>query len=241
VTLVAPPILVWLTLFLALAFTGSRAGLLAGAAAVVAQGMLAAFRQGLRRRKARWALAGVLGAVCGLAVVAFAGFEEGLGRLAATSPFELGWDVRTQVYANTLELWSRFPMFGTGLGTFVHAFPMVQPESLDLFWRHAHNDPLELLAVGGLVGGALLAGGLGTLVLRLLRVLRRGRRREDQAAALAALGALVAAGLHELADFGLTMPANALTLAILCGAAVGAAIQEPGAPETRKSRRKRPS
>jgi hypothetical protein len=74
------------------------------AAAIVAQEVLAAFRQGLRRRKARWALAGVLGVVRGLAVVAFAGFEEGLGRLAATSPFELGWDVCTQVYANTLEL-----------------------------------------------------------------------------------------------------------------------------------------
>jgi O-antigen ligase len=238
VTLVAPPLLVWLTLFLALAFTGSRAGVLAGAAAVVAQGMLAAFRRGLRRRRVRWALVGVLVALCGLAAVAFAGFEAGLGRLAATSPFDLGWEVRTGVYRHTLELWGRFPLLGTGLGTFVHGFPLVQPESLALFWRHAHSDPLELLAVGGLVG--VLAAGLGVaaLVVRLLRVLRKGRRREDQAAALAALGALAAVGLHELADFGLTMPANALTLAVLCGAAAGAAVEEPGGGGRHRLRRR---
>jgi hypothetical protein len=86
----------------------------------------------------------------------------------------------------------------------------------------------------------VLAAGLGVaaLVVRLLRVLRKGRRREDQAAALAALGALAAVGLHELADFGLTMPANALTLAVLCGAAAGAAVEEPGGGGRHRLRRR---
>jgi len=220
VALVAPPALAWLTLFAALAFTGSRAGLLAALAGVLAQGLLLAFRRGPRRRTLAWALVGALAAAAGLGVVAFAGYEEGLGRLAATSLHGVAWNERIDVYRATLDLWRLFPWLGTGLGTFLHAFPLVQrPAPDELFWRHAHSDPLELLAVAGGVGGALLLVALAAVVVRLVRVLRRGQRREDRAAALAALGALAAVGLHELADFGLTMPANALALAALVGAA----------------------
>ena len=230
VILAGSPALVWLTLFLALAFTGSRAGLVAGVLGTVAQGALVAFRHGLRRQGVRWALSGALVAAAGLAVVAWAGYEKGLARLAATSPYELAWGDRTQVCIHTLELWRSFPGLGTGLGTFLDAFPLVQPASVDDLWRHAHNDPLELLAVTGVTGALLAAVGLFALVRRLLRVLRSGQRREDRAAALAALGALTALGLHGLADFGITMPANALTLAVLVGAAAAAPVEAPAGP-----------
>ena len=45
-----------------------------------------------------------------------------------------------------------------------------------------------------------------------------------RAAVVAALDALVAAAVHELFDFGLTLPANAITLAVLCGAALAAGV-----------------
>jgi O-antigen ligase len=239
VALVALPTLAWLTLFAALAFTGSRAGLVAALVGVVAQGALLALRRGLGRRGLGWALAGALAgavvAAAGLAVVAFAGFEAGLGRLAGTSPYEVVWNERIAVYRATWELWQEFPWLGTGLGTFLHAFPLGQrPAEDELLWRHAHSDPLELLAVAGGLGGALLLVGLAAVLLRLLRLLRHGRRREDRAAGLAVLGALVAVGIHELADFGLTMPANALTLAALVGAAMAAPYRERS-PEGRTS------
>src|SRR6185295_15843944 len=46
---VAPPVIVWLLLFAGLAFSGSRAGLLAGLAAVLAQGAMLAAGEGKRR------------------------------------------------------------------------------------------------------------------------------------------------------------------------------------------------
>lgn len=240
VALAAPPALAWLVLFAALAFTGSRAGLVAALVGVVAQGALLALRRGVGRRGLGWALAGAVGgavvAGAGLAVVAFAGFEAGLGRLAGTSPYQVAWNERIDVYRATCELWQEFPWLGTGLGTFLHAFPLVQrPAEDELLWRHAHSDPLELLAVAGGLGGALLLAGLAAVVLRLFRLLRHGRRREDRAAALAVLGALVAVGLHELADFGLTMPANALTLAALVGAATAAPYRNGRSPGGRTS------
>lgn len=213
--LAVPPVLLWLTVFAGLAFTGSRAGLLAALAAVGVQGCLLA----ASRRSWRAAAAGLAAASTGLATVVFLGLRQGLGRLLATSPFEVTWSARLAAYVATLALWRRFPWTGSGLGTFGEAFSLVQPEGLAGTWRHAHSDPLELLATTGVVGVVIVGAGLVWLGIRLWKVLVHGRRTEDRAAALAALGAAVALGLHECLDFGLTMPANALTLAILCGAA----------------------
>ena len=214
-----PPVLVWLTLFAGLAFSGSRAGLLAAMAAVSVQGALAA---GSRRR--RWWLAplGALAALAGVGVVAAIGPREGLGRLLATSATDVSLGARLEEYRVALGLWARFPFTGTGLGTFRDAFPLVQTPVLEGTFWHPHSDFLEVLVTAGLAGAALVTFGLWSLVRALARVLRQGGRSEDRAAGLAALGLLVSAGVHESMDFGLSMPGNAITLAILLGAAAAA-------------------
>ncbi len=219
--LVVPPAVFWLGCFVGLAFTRSRAGLLAAVAGVAVQGLLLA----LPRRRWRLATVGLAAAAVGLAAVAWLGLQQGLGRLLATSVYDVAWNARLEVGRLCLKLWSQFPWTGTGLGTFRDAFTAV--ETADLWtgtWIHAHDDLVELLATTGLVGVLLAAVGLAALVLRLLRVLVRGRRSEDRAAALAALGALAAIAVHELFDFGLTLPANALVLAVLCGSAAGSPL-----------------
>lgn len=222
VTGLAPPCLVWLTLFTGLAFTGSRAGMIAAILAAVLQGLLIA---GTGRR---WQLApaGAAAVGIGLGVVAAIGLEEGLGRLLGTSPYEVAWSSRREVYVATWELWRGFPLFGTGLGSFREAFPLVQPAGLAGLWRHAHSDPLELLATSGLLGLVLLLAGLGFLLRTLSEVLQRGRRSEDRAAGLAALGSIAALAIHEMFDFGLTLPANAFTLAIFLGAAAAVRLDD---------------
>ncbi|HEY2295200.1 MAG TPA: O-antigen ligase family protein [Thermoanaerobaculia bacterium] len=225
ISLAAPPMMLWLTLFAGLAFTGSRAGLLAAAAAVSAQGVLAA---GERRR---WWLAplGAAVALAGIAAVAAIGWREGLGRLLATSAADVSLGARLREYGAALDLWRRFPATGTGLGTFRDAFPLVQPADLQGTWWHPHSDPLEVLVTAGLAGAALLAAGLWGLAARLAAVLRDGGRSEDRAAGLAALGVLVSLAVHEELDFGLSMPGNAVTLAVLLGAASAARVRERSA------------
>lgn len=223
VFLTVPPVLVWLTLFAGVAFTGSRSGLLAAVSATVVQGALIT-----SRRRRRWAPVGLGVALVGLAVVAFVGFQEGLGRALSTTVFDVTWSDRVRVYAACWTLWSRFPWIGTGLGTFREALPMVEPADLEGTWRHAHNDYLELLVTAGLAGVAVLAPALVSLLGRLRRVLLHGRRSADRAAAVAVLGALAGAGVHSAFDFGLTMPANAITLAVLCGAGAGVGVRNHG-------------
>jgi O-antigen ligase len=225
VLLVAPPVMLWLTLFAGLSFTGSRGGLLAAVAAVTVQGVLAA------RVRKRWWLAplGAVAALGGLVVVASVGFREGLGRWLTTSMADVSLGARLREYGAVLELWRRFPATGSGLGTFRDAFPLVQTAEMQGTWWHPHSDLLEVLATAGLVGAALLAAGLFTLVRRLAAVLAEGGRSEDRAAALAAFGILTSLGLHEALDFGLTMPGNAVTLGVLLGAVAAARVREGSA------------
>jgi hypothetical protein len=78
----------------------------------------------------------------------------------------------------------------------------------------------------------LLSLAVGTLFLSLGQTLRSDARSEDRAPALAALGAMIAAAVHETFDFGLTLPANLLALALVCGAAAGwRAAAKTAAPE----------
>ena len=214
---IAPPTLCWFSLFFCLAFTGSRAGLAAGLVATAVQGALI----GTHRRYRRWLPVGaVLGGV-GVAGVGILGIEAGLGRWLATSSYELTWSVRRAVYSSLWDLIAEFPLTGFGMGAFRVTFPRVQPSAARGTWTHAHNDWLELIASAGWVVTVSFCICLALFIYRMLSASSRGERSEDRAARVAALGALTATGLHSCLDFGLTMPANALALVVICGTAAG--------------------
>jgi len=90
-----------------------------------------------------------------------------------------------------------------------------------------------VLATTGVVGAAILLVGAAVLLRRLGRVMFHAPRSEDRGVALAALGALAAVAVHSAFDFGLSLPANSVTLAILCGAALTVKVERPkAAPPT---------
>ena len=212
---VGPPAIVFLLLLGGLVLTGSRAALLSALAAMAVQGAVIGSRRGRK-----WLLAGGLAVgLAGVVAIAALGAEGTFSRLAASSVDELSGGYRIEAALATFDLFRLFPLTGSGLGTFQAAFPLVQPPTIPGFWRHAHADWVEFLATTGLVGAALLGIGLFFYGKRLRQVVLHGERSEGRAAGLAALGALVAVGIHSCADFGLTMPANALALAVVAGAA----------------------
>lgn len=228
---IALPALAFGLFFVGLTFSGSRAGLLVLIAMLLAQGGLLA----LRYRRWQWALMAVALVGTGAAGVGLLGYERGLGRWLETSAYDITWSSRFRVWGESLDLLWGAPLTGTGLGTFRQAFPQVQPTNLPGTWSHAHNDVLELLLTVGPIGWVLLAISVVALARQAWQVFRRGRRSEDRAGGLAALGALVAAGLHSLVDFGLTIPANAFTLVILLGLVCGTPILSGGKKRQRQT------
>jgi putative inorganic carbon (HCO3(-)) transporter len=204
---------IWIALFAGLAFTGSRAGMLAGFGGFALQ--LALIARVGEQRRVFWGGVALLGLA--VAYVGYSSFEAGFGRLTRLT--EQG-GFRLEAMADTWRLFLKYPWTGVGLGAFRAAFPLIHPVGEEGTWWHAHNDWLELAATTGVVGLAIVGYGLFWLVRGLARSWREGERSEDRAAALAAIGACVAVGLQELLEFGLTQPANSFTLAVVCGAAL---------------------
>jgi len=219
--LVAVPTLIFLLLFVGLAFTGSRGGFLAGVLALLFQVALLTLPQ-QRFKTGVLALGGI---ALGLAGVGWFSLERGFGRLLSTSAFDVAWSSRWTTWAASWELFLQAPLTGTGLGTFRQAFPAVQPPDLLGAWTHAHNDLLELLVTVGILGTLPMLLALLVAGRYLWTVFHCGERSEDRALALAGVGALAAAMLHSMVDFGLTIPTNAFTLAILLGLVGGAPIK----------------
>jgi O-antigen ligase len=106
------------------------------------------------------------------------------------------------------------PISGVGLGGYWAAITAYHDASGSLTPQEAHNDYLELLASGGIVGAALGCWFLIVLGRRIKRNLRSQnlfRRGVRYGAVLGIIGVLV----HSLFDFGLHMLVNALVFAAL--------------------------
>jgi putative inorganic carbon (HCO3(-)) transporter len=104
---------------------------------------------------------------------------------------------------------------GSGLGSFATAFAPFNPNGVNEYFVHAHNDYLQFLVETGLPGLILLAIFVGAHVLHCVRVLVVRRSKLAAAVAFSALMAIAALGVHSATDFNLQIPANAATLLVL--------------------------
>ncbi len=122
---------------------------------------------------------------------------------------------RGAVLRASLAIVRTFPVLGTGGGTFAMVFSRWRTEGIQSRYTFAHDDYLQVLIEGGFLG--LLAALLPVLLVgALLLAARRRARREGGAPEIpwplvVALGALL---LHEVVDFSLQIPSNALLVAL---------------------------
>lgn len=130
---------------------------------------------------------------------------------------------RPVYWTNTLNLFLDFPLFGSGLGSFVEIYPAYEKiPGPPMLLVHAHNDYLEFLAETGLIGSFFLFGGIFYLVAKSFRIWASRRNPEVKGLALGGLVSLAGMVIHTFTDFNLHIPANAVlfTLVITMTAAV---------------------
>jgi O-antigen ligase len=122
---------------------------------------------------------------------------------------------RAAVWRASASMFTDFPVTGSGYGSFREVFPRYTPPGARLRFAQAHNDYLEVLLEGGLVGFALLAW---LSIAYLTRVRRRMRRlgAGDRLVALGILVGVAALSVHAFFDFNHQMPANALLFVAMC-------------------------
>ena len=152
-------------------------------------------------------------------------------RLAETVSTGLSLSERGMLYRRTLEMIHDFPLFGVGMGAWGELFTryVSPPWSQFFYYRDAHNDYVQFAAESGLI--ALLA--LGWVFWRILgrigTAMRSGDPRKWPLLA-AVFAAAIATALHELIDFNLHVPANAVLLAVLLG--LGLRLATPASAES---------
>ena len=146
------------------------------------------------------------------------GAEELLSRVndTFTPEGELKFD-RFRTWSDTLQIIKFFWLTGAGFGTFVDVFPVFKTIPNALIYDHAHNDYLELITDGGIIG-LTLAGWF------VLAILVHGwdmiQRRRDNFSVLVGIGAFVGICsmlFYALSDFNMHNGADGLYFFFLCG------------------------
>jgi O-antigen ligase len=237
---------------IALVLTNSRGGMLSMVCEILFLAIIAATVRGRRRRgdepedrRTRVRAAAVrlgLGFAMIIAVfigVLYFGGDEALTRLVGTVDSSDPTTGRTHFWGGTVEIIKDHPLTGAGLGAFSAAYPRYDTANGNYRLEQAHNDYLQILSDGGMVGGLL---GLVFVVLLFRTALKRMQTHDKfrRGVALGALSGCAGVLVHSFFDFTLHTTANGLMFLLLAAlATVNGRVEEPETQSRRKRRRRR--
>jgi O-antigen ligase len=201
----------------------SRGGLVAAMAGFAIVGALAS-----GRRHALWR--GLLIGVAGITFAIVLALLLGLKVSRFQDPEVASLGGRAVPLKAAFDLWKRFPLFGTGLGTFIDVSSMTGAGDVAHVINHAHDDYAEIAATTGVVGLLVALVPFLAGYVALVRMTFGARAAElswtRRAYQAAALTSITVALVHALIEFNFFIPANPATLAAIAGTAV--AIRESG-------------
>lgn len=125
---------------------------------------------------------------------------------------------------------------GTGLGTYRFAYRAYQHRPDRVLFYHAENQYVEALVEGGVIGLALMLTAIGAMGWTCWYLLQHPAQSTAYACGLVGLFAIVGQAAHAFFDFGLSIPANASLMALLCGSVAGCGVRRYAAQSsTRQS------
>jgi O-antigen ligase len=211
----------------ALVMTSSRGGIISLVAEIVFLVIVTAIwrRHGERRRAggrlrsvaARTALAGAL--IFGLFLgVILLGGEFSLNRFIDSVNTDDPTTGRAHFWAVTLEMIKANPVVGTGLGAYGVIYTHYDTRNGLYRLEQAHNDYLQVLSDGGVLGGAIAFAFVAILFYRGF-VRAKSRDNFRRGVALGALGGCFAVLVHSFFDFTLHTTSNALLFLVLAALA----------------------
>ena len=121
---------------------------------------------------------------------------------------------RKEIWTATWKMIKAHPVAGVGLGGYWIGIARYHEASGELTPQQAHNDYLELLASGGVIGTALVAWFI-VVVLERARQTFRSSDPYYRAVCLGAVAGIFGVAVHSFVDFGLHITINALILLTL--------------------------
>jgi O-antigen ligase len=231
----------------ALITTNSRGGIISLAAEILFLVVVAGpgLRQGERQPRAQRVRAVLLrtGLAFGLIVILIGGTlaiggSNAFVRLIGTANADDPTTGRTHFWGVTLDVIKAYPIVGSGLGSFGVIYTRYDSRNGLYRLEQAHNDYLQTLADGGIVGGIL---GLAFLIFLFGKGFSR-RETDDKFRRGVATGALAgcfAVLIHSFFDFTLHTTSNALLFLILAALATQDGRVDQGSHRHGRRRRHR--
>ncbi len=212
----------------ALVMTASRGGIISLVAEilflVIVTGIWRSHSERRRRRSGRvkrlagrLGMAGVL--LFGLFMgVVLLGGEFSINRFIDSVNTDDPTTGRAHFWAVTLDIIKAHPYVGVGLGAFGVIYTRYDTRSGLYRLEQAHNDYLQVLSDGGIVGAVL---ALSFVVLLFYKAISRAKSRDDfrRGVALASLSGCFAVLVHSFFDFTLHTTSNALLFLVLAALA----------------------
>jgi hypothetical protein len=132
------------------------------------------------------------------------------------------YEDRLQIIKDIAVAWTRFPVFGTGLGTHEVVYPMFDRSTIPALAAYAENEYAQAAEETGIIGLAALII-FGILVWKSYVVSVRSAFTPVRSAAYGLGFGLLAIMIHSLSDFGQHLPANAMLSGISCALLLGLA------------------
>lgn len=145
---------------------------------------------------------------------------------------------RAHFWSVTLEIIKAHPLLGTGLGAFGVVYTRFDSRNGLFRLEQAHNDYLQVLSDGGIIGAAIALAFVGLL---FYRGFVRARSRDDfrRGVALASLGGCFAVLVHSFFDFTLHTTSNALLFLVLAAlATINGRVEDAPRSSSRRRRRR---
>jgi len=234
----------------ALVMTNSRGGIIS----LLAEILFLVATMGLRRRRhkhrsvseerqPRFKMAAMkAGLALALVVTLFGsvvllGGEDALTRFVGSVNTDDPTTGRAHFWSVTVDIIKNHPLIGTGLGAFGVVYTGYDSRNGTYRLEQAHNDYLQVLSDGGIVGALI---GLFFLVNLFRMGFARRESRDDfrRGVATGALAGCFAVLIHSFFDFTLHTPANALLFLVLAGlATMNGRVEDVQSRRTKRHRR----
>ncbi|HYN24153.1 MAG TPA: O-antigen ligase family protein [Pyrinomonadaceae bacterium] len=231
----------------ALIMTNSRGGIISVVAEILFLVALTMFRKRKRREaqdkaqrirmaalRSALALALIVGLFAGVVLL---GGESVLSRFVGTVNSDDPTTGRAHFWGVTTDIIKAHPFLGTGLGAFAVVYTRYDSRNGLYRLEQAHNDYLQVLSDGGIVGAAL---GLFFIVMLFRMGFARRESRDEfrSGVAVGALAGCFAVLVHSFFDFTLHTTSNALLFLVLAAlATMNGRVEPPTAPRRRRRSR----
>jgi O-antigen ligase/tetratricopeptide (TPR) repeat protein len=209
-------VLIGTSIFLSL----SRSGIISLCLSMIVFGLLVVGKQADRKRGV------IIVVICLLIVLAVGWFGWGpiIERFKEISPMkEEITELRPILWKDSSKIVNDFPVTGTGFGSFISVYPLYRTLPTRSLVDHAHNDYIELLTDGGIIGFLIVMWFVFTVFYTSFRIFLKRRELYSVYLFIGSVAGLISILLHSGTDFNLHIGANGLYFFFLSGLVVSTA------------------